>query len=93
MRWCASLGLVLVAAAMIGGDVAVNAAPNASMQRCRGQRSDPAKTVDVELVLAVDISYSMDIDELALQREGYAQAIVSKEFLQALKSGPTGRSR
>ena len=33
----------------------------------------------------------MDMDELALQREGYAQAIVSKEFLQALKSGPHGR--
>ena len=32
--------------------------------------------------------YSMDIDELAVQREGYAQAIVSKEFLQALTTGP-----
>ena len=27
-------------------------------------------TVDVELVLAVDISFSMDLDELALQRDG-----------------------
>ena len=33
----------------------------------------------------------MDMDELALQREGYAQAIVSKEFLQALKTGPNGK--
>ena len=33
----------------------------------------------------------MDMDELALQREGYAQAIVSKEFLQALKNGPNGK--
>ena len=33
----------------------------------------------------------MDMDELAIQREGYAQAIVSKEFLQALKSGPNGK--
>lgn len=47
--------------------------------------------VDVELVLAVDISYSMDTEELALQREGYASAIVSKEFLDALKLGPHGR--
>jgi hypothetical protein len=45
-------------------------------------------SVDVELIIGVDISYSMDIDELAVQREGYAQAIVSKEFLQALKTGP-----
>jgi Protein of unknown function (DUF1194) len=33
----------------------------------------------------------MDMDELAVQREGYAQAIVSKEFLQALKAGQTGK--
>jgi hypothetical protein len=45
-------------------------------------------SVDVELVIAVDVSYSMDIRELAVQREGYAQAIVSKEFLQALTTGP-----
>ena len=31
------------------------------------------------------------MDELAIQREGYAQAIQSKEFLQALKLGPNGR--
>jgi Protein of unknown function (DUF1194) len=31
------------------------------------------------------------MDELAVQREGYAQAIVSKEFLQALKSLPHGK--
>jgi hypothetical protein len=45
-------------------------------------------SVDVELVIAVDVSYSMDIRELAVQREGYAQAIVSKEFLQALTTDP-----
>ena len=33
----------------------------------------------------------MDMDELAVQREGYAQAIVSKEFLQAIKTGPNSR--
>ena len=54
---------------------------------------EAATSVDVELVLAVDVSYSMDMDELAIQREGYAQAIISKEFLQALKTGPTARLR
>lgn len=48
-------------------------------------------TVDVQLVLAVDISYSMDPDEQALQREGYAAALVSDEFLNALRLGPNGR--
>ena len=92
MRWCVSIGAVLVAGAMAGGDVAGIAAPNPSSQlghQLAAKEAHPS--VDVELVLAVDVSYSMDLDELALQREGYAQAIVSKEFLQALKSGPNGK--
>jgi hypothetical protein len=47
--------------------------------------------VDVELVLAVDISYSMDFDELALQREGYITALTSSEFVNALRGGPHGK--
>ena len=47
--------------------------------------------VDVELVIAVDVSYSMDPDEQALQREGYVRALTSKEFMQALREGPNGR--
>jgi hypothetical protein len=87
MRWCVSIGAVLVAGAIAGGDVASVAAPNPTPQQV--QNKDPV--VDVELVLAVDVSYSMDMEELAIQREGYAQAIVSKEFLSALKTGPTGK--
>ena len=92
MRWCVSIGAVLVAGAMAGGDVAGIAAPNPSNQ-LGPQLSDKENlpSVDVELVLAVDVSYSMDMDELAIQREGYAQAIISKEFLQALKTGPNGK--
>src|SRR6185503_6936183 len=48
-------------------------------------------TVDVELVLAVDVSYSMDPDEQALQREGYAAALTSSEFLEALRTGIHGK--
>jgi len=94
MRWCVSIGAVLVAGAMLGGDVAGIAAPNPNNQLAQQPvhpTADKDPTVDVELVLAVDVSYSMDMDELAIQREGYAQAIVSKEFLQALKTGPNGK--
>jgi hypothetical protein len=94
MRWYASIGIVLVAGVLAGGDVAGIAAPNPANPNAAGRQladKETNPTVDVELVLAVDVSYSMDMDELALQREGYAQAIVSKEFLQALKSGPHGR--
>jgi hypothetical protein len=89
MRWCVSIGAVLVAGAMAGGDVAGIAAPNPRNQL--GPDKEAAPSVDVELILAVDVSYSMDMDELAIQREGYAQAIISKEFLQALKTGPNGK--
>src|SRR4051794_36455469 len=96
MRWCVSIGAVLVLGAMAGGDVAGLAAPSPKTQLATQSApplaaKDAAPTVDVELVLAVDVSYSMDMDELAIQREGYAQAIVSKEFLQALKAGPNGK--
>jgi len=88
MRWYVSIGAVLVAGLMAGGDVAGIAAPNRTNHLAD---KDAASSVDLELVLAVDVSYSMDMDELAIQREGYAQAIISKEFLQALKTGPTGK--
>src|SRR5882757_5950426 len=92
MRWYVSIAAVLVAGILAGGDVAGVAAPRPGhelSQRLAEKEANPS--VDVELVLAVDVSYSMDMDELAIQREGYAQAIVSKEFLQALKAGPNGR--
>jgi len=54
-------------------------------------KSPSAITVDVELVLAVDVSYSMDPDEQALQREGYIQALTSAEFLRALREGANGK--
>ena len=50
-----------------------------------------ATVVDLELVLAVDVSYSMDPEEQALQREGYVQALTSKEFLSALREGVNGK--
>jgi hypothetical protein len=96
MRWFISIGAVLIAGAVAGGDVASVAAPGPKLQadqRVDGRLADKegGASVDVELILAVDVSYSMDMDELAIQREGYAQAIVSKEFLQALKTGPNGK--
>jgi Protein of unknown function (DUF1194) len=50
-----------------------------------------ATPVDVELVLAVDVSYSMDPEEQKLQREGYVLALTSREFLQALREGANGK--
>jgi hypothetical protein len=53
--------------------------------------SPGALVVDAELVIAVDVSNSMDPEEQALQREGYIAGLTSREFLNALRSGINGR--
>jgi len=55
------------------------------------QTAGPPEEVDVALVLAVDISYSMDLDELALQRNGYIEAFRSKELQDAIGKGALGK--
>ena len=47
--------------------------------------------VDLELVLAVDVSLSMDHDEQRLQREGYVAAFRDPKLLSAIRSGPNGK--
>ena len=46
-----------------------------------------ADSVDVALVLAADVSRSINDDEFALQRRGYAEAIVNPRLLDAIKVG------
>lgn len=48
--------------------------------------------VDLELVIAVDVSYSMDIEEQRVQREGYVNAFRSPEVVRAVLGGPLGRT-
>ncbi|MDQ0316528.1 DUF1194 domain-containing protein [Amorphus orientalis] len=47
--------------------------------------------VDVELVLAVDISRSMAMAEQVVQRNGYVEAIASPEVVAAIESGLLGK--
>ncbi len=47
--------------------------------------------VDVELVLAVDMSGSMDIEEAEIQRSGYIEAISHPDFINAVRAGMLGR--
>jgi hypothetical protein len=47
--------------------------------------------VDVELVLAVDVSQSMDFGEHELQRQGYVAALLHPQVLSAIRSGIYGR--
>lgn len=50
-----------------------------------------AEAVDLELVLAVDVSGSIDPTEARLQRKGYERAILNPEVIDAIKSGPLGK--
>lgn len=47
--------------------------------------------VDLALVIAVDISFSMDPDEQTLQREGFVQAFRSSAVHEAIRRGQVGR--
>ena len=79
---------IVIAVAALGLALAASASP--TPPRLADARKN-AIPVDVELVIAVDVSYSMDPDEQALQREGYILALTSKEFLQALRQGAHGK--
>src|SRR4030088_1070316 len=79
--------LATIAAALLGasGWTAPTSAPGFA------DKSPNAIAVDVELVIAVDVSYSMDPEEQALQREGYITGITSRDFMQALRGGQHGK--
>jgi len=47
--------------------------------------------VDLELVLAVDISYSVDAFEARTQRDGYISALTNEAVLNAIASGFLGK--
>jgi Protein of unknown function (DUF1194) len=50
-----------------------------------------AEQVDLLLVLAADVSRSVDSGKFQLQREGYAAAVSDPHVLDAVRSGRTGR--
>ena len=79
---------IALAVAALSLALAASAAPTT---RHLADMRASAVPVDVELVIAVDVSYSMDPDEQALQRGGYVLALTSKEFLQALRQGANGK--
>lgn len=54
-------------------------------------RGHAAEVVDLELVLAIDASDSVDQREYRLQLQGMANGFRDAAVIQALKSGPTGR--
>jgi hypothetical protein len=50
-----------------------------------------AEQVDLLLVLASDVSRSVDAAKFKLQRDGYVAAVSNPRVIEAIKSGPHGR--
>ena len=50
-------------------------------------RAIAQQPVDLELVLAVDVSLSMDLDEQRLQRDGYIKAFRDRDLIAAILAG------
>jgi hypothetical protein len=50
-----------------------------------------AEQVDLKLVLATDVSRSIDDEELRLEREGTAEAFLDPEVVKAIQNGSLGR--
>src|SRR5882672_1240367 len=51
----------------------------------------PMEAVDVELVIATDVSPSIDPEEAQLQREGIAEAFLNPQVVGAIQSGSLGK--
>ncbi len=47
--------------------------------------------VDLELILAIDVSASVDLDEAKLQRRGYVAALANPRLVRAVEAGHHGR--
>src|SRR5690606_1110082 len=54
-------------------------------------RASAAEAVDLLLVLAADVSRSVDATKFQLRREGYAAAFTNPRWLEPIRSGRTGR--
>ena len=54
-------------------------------------RADEIVDVDMRLVIAVDVSRSIDEEEAHLQRQGYLEALADQRVLDAMMGGPLQR--
>src|SRR5258708_40023488 len=62
--------------------------PLATLLALQSTIAHAAEQTDLLLVLAMDVSRSMDQAKFLLQRQGYAAAISNPQVLNAIESGP-----
>jgi Protein of unknown function (DUF1194) len=81
MRSGLRINLALCAAAMLALML---------LQAPRARAASAPVAVDAAIVLAADVSRSIDDEEFALERRGYADAIQSQQLLDTISTGPHG---
>ncbi|MHA6288781.1 DUF1194 domain-containing protein [Maricaulis sp. CAU 1757] len=87
----------LVALAALAPGILSLAGPDADMSgrgfepRPMEYSADGRLKVDVELVLAVDVSSSIDEVEARRQREGHVAALADDDIISSIQGGPHGR--
>jgi hypothetical protein len=62
----------------------------AALQSSGANAASAPVAVDAAIVLAADVSRSIDDEEFALERRGYADAIQSQQLIDAISTGPHG---
>jgi Protein of unknown function (DUF1194) len=62
----------------------------AALQSSGASAASAPVAVDAAIVLAADVSRSIDDEEFALERRGYADAIQSQQLIDAISTGPHG---
>ena len=87
MRPGLGLACLLFASLLIGG----SEAPPDYLSRPVEYTADGREYVDLELVLAVDVSSSIDEVEARRQREGHVAALADPEVISAIQGGGYGR--
>ena len=65
-------------------------AASATLPPARARAEEAGEPVDLALVLAVDVSRSVDEEEARLQREGYRAAVIDPRVVEAIRGGMTG---
>src|SRR6476659_563952 len=82
-------GALAAALALAGSSLAQSAAPARpqSAAPVRPPLAQIGQAVDLNLVLAVDSSGSVDDDRFDLQKDGYAKAFLNPRVLNAIRNG------
>ena len=80
-----------LASALLCATLLTLPAQSAPQPQFRAPSATGPQQVDLKLVIATDVSRSINDEEAAIQRDGMAEAFISAEVIKAIESGALGR--